>query len=180
MALQIEFGGFYQSHWDDILSHVADEDLFEMGEDEELPRKMVDWQKTFAKASEQIVKCFEQLLSNNQINVNLKFQELVSPREYNFETDIILVSNDNHSELIESVKLYIDEHNLIEDYEELRMNKTTSRSGYYAFYNAEDLTDKQNLELMIETIFNDDKSLQLMLEYFETEAFSMITYQDED
>lgn len=126
----IPFAGFYESIHSDQLDrelqqifeddhgNILDEELFNKANDN------LDWQKVFLAYTQDYVKSFADCFDLK----SLKFQELSSPREYNFTTDLIFCTIDSAE--VERLYFECNKDNL----NNLITKKFTSRSGFISFY----------------------------------------------
>lgn len=82
------FGGFYESVWDNEINDLVDYEV-ERLEIETIGDYFIDY-IDYAKG---IVKAIDQALSSSSLDlgIDMEFQSLYQPREYNFETDSINV-----------------------------------------------------------------------------------------
>lgn len=131
----IPFAGFYESIHSDQLEqalqqtfeddhgNILDEELFNKANDN------LDWQKVHLHYVQAYVKAFADCFDLK----SLKFQELSSPREYNFTTDRIFCTIDSaeverlYSEVVYGAGNTGKLNKLI-------ASKFTSRSGFISFY----------------------------------------------
>jgi hypothetical protein len=128
MEMLIPFAGFYESLHDAELDHAAEQmctnPSCDVNQDAlAFLNEKCQW-KTIHRA---YAKEYAEQLAH-KFDMNWVFKDLISPREYNFQTDRIVVE----IELIEALKLW---NNL--DHTELRRiagEKFTSRSGFSSFY----------------------------------------------
>jgi len=130
IRLNLDFGGFYESHHSDIIENC----MREYDETEE-------WSKEF-KLSE--VKYCKQWLNLFVANIegeygvllNYKFIGIDSPKEYNFKTDTIEVDFDR--DLLDSLvnTTFKNDHKKIEDYIK---EQTTSYDGFISYYSYSDV-----------------------------------------
>ncbi|MCH1473915.1 MAG: hypothetical protein L7V85_08370 [Bacteroidia bacterium] len=137
----IEFGGFYDSIHSyniddriDVEAHHTDEDL--------------DYQAT---KENYCVAYVEQL--NNELDLNLKFEELWSPRFYNFETDKI-----DASITLRDYKKLRKESLEDEDLKKYIEENSKSRDGFTSFYSG-----------WQEVIDNDEIFLGYIFQYYHSQ-----------
>ena len=76
------FSGFYNSIWDTFI----EDELEYLQEEEEL-----DYSIDYEGYSKDITKCIDFTLSGLDLDINIEFQKLVSPKFYNYSTDAIYV-----------------------------------------------------------------------------------------
>jgi len=132
-TLSLPFSGFYESIHDSLLDDayrdaISDEngDIIESLQDDlymvQDARPCKEYAKEYARAFVSYVAF------NCELELNIKFEKLQSPREYNFTTDEIICTIDKKSikKLYKAIKgkvwkKYVREH-------------CTSRSGFHSFY----------------------------------------------
>lgn len=127
----LNFGGFYDS----IHSDLIDTELENILETEDLEYDQIfdyiDFKAIYLEYSKRLVEGL-----NDNFDLNLKFEQLIRPKEYNFSTDIIIVD----ISFQDYNYLFLDT-----DQEELK-NKitkaTTNRDGYSAFYNYSEMLNE--------------------------------------
>lgn len=123
------FPGFYETWLDGLIDRELESEMQETGEtyDEVMDR----WSQRLAMEalSRGWVKAFSQ-----ESGIPMEFDELKSPREYNFTTDRIFVRVP--VDAIEKIAAEMDEKPL----REVLADKFTSRSGFISFYSP-DLED---------------------------------------
>lgn len=84
----INFGGFYNS-----IHEAQIESQFEACEDcIDVEAQDRDYTKTQINYSKEYLKKMEQFLFDNKIETKFNFVRIESPRQYNFETDKIVVN----------------------------------------------------------------------------------------
>lgn len=164
--IYIHFGGFYNSiHDAQIESQFeAYEDNIDTGANER------DYTPTQINYSKEYLKKMEQFLFNKGIETKFKFVRIESPRQYNFETDKIVVNLlKNHQKLIINFVNNKFQAELIE----LIRAQTTASSGYRPFYTFDDIY-KHNindflleacLEIICDQVNKDELPYEFDLEY---------------
>ena len=127
----LNFGGFYDS----VHSNLTDTELENILETEDLEYDQIcdyiDFKAIHLEYSKRLVSNF-----NDEFDLNLKFEELFQPKEYNFKTDEILVE----MSMQDYNYLFLDT-----DQDELKhkiTKATTNRDGYLAFYNYSEMLDE--------------------------------------
>lgn len=141
VQLEIDFGGFYGSlHEDKVDSevnhHIEDYDM--------------EWDElNYRGAYIQYSKDYVDFL-NYELETNMKFAELCSPREYNFSTDKIIVD----ASKMDCVKIL---HYTLEYYRddlvEALEDATTGHDGYIPFYKYSDMFKTENRDKLMEICF---------------------------
>jgi len=126
MEIFIDFGGFYESIHSNIIEEHIEMQL-EWGEDlQEDGFDSVNWRETFIDYSKEYVHRL-----NNELDLNLSFIDLNSPKYYNYNTDKIVVKV-NDEEVNTLFKLTKDNNFL--EWENPPFN-FTSCDGFNSFYN---------------------------------------------
>ena len=135
----VNFGGFYDSiHSDIIDTYVVDM---------EYNWEEVNYNDTYKIYSENYIKAL-----NNMLDTDLIFKALNSPKFYNYTTDKINVEI-SKKDILKLFKYIKDE-----DLKQAIFNRikfvSTSRDGYAAFYTYTDFFKKENLDILIECLFD--------------------------
>ena len=127
----LNFGGFYDS----VHSTLIDTEIENILEMEDLEYDQIydyiDFKAIHLEYSKRLVSDF-----NDNFDLNLKFEQLIQPKEYNFKTDEILV------------EMSMQDYNFLfldTDQDELNLKitkATTNRDGYSAFYNYSEMLDE--------------------------------------
>lgn len=135
----INFGGFYNS----IHSDIIDNNIELMEYDFE----NVNYKSTFEIYSKDYIKAL-----NNKLDTNISFKALVSPRFYNYSTDVINID----ISFLDILKLfkYVRDEELKKEVINIIKESSTSKDGYVAFYNYKDFFKKENLDILVECIFD--------------------------
>ena len=127
----LNFGGFYDS----IHSGLIDTGIENILETEDLEYDQIcdyiDFKAIHLEYAKRLVSDF-----NDNFDLNLKFEELFQPKEYNFTTDIIIVD----MAFQDYNYLFLDT-----DQDELKhkiTKATTNRDGYLAFYNYSEMLNE--------------------------------------
>tara|TARA_R110000824_G_scaffold357640_1_gene545215 strand:- start:754 stop:1251 length:498 start_codon:yes stop_codon:yes gene_type:complete len=142
----LEFGGFYESiHSDNVENQIES-----WGYDWE----KVDYRKTCIDYSKNLLDYL-----NFELDFNLEFIDLISPKEYNFTTDKIECSI-SEKEFKKLKKEYINNKTFIDWLD----NDSKSYDGFVSFYSGAKEVIKEN-EILLQYIFryinleNDDLDL---------------------
>lgn len=127
----LNFGGFYYS----IHSDLIDTEIENILETENLEYDQIcdyiDFKAIHLEYAKRLVLDF-----NNNFDLNLKFEQLIQPKEYNFRTDEILVE----ISMQDYNYLFLDTN---QDKLKHKITKaTTNRDGYSAFYNYSEMLDE--------------------------------------
>ena len=127
----LNFGGFYDS----VHKTLMDIEIENILETEDLEYDQIcdyiDFKAIHLEYSKRLVLDF-----NDEFDLNLKFEQLIQPKEYNFKTDEILV------------EMSMQDYNYLffhTDQDELKhkiTKATTNRDGYSAFYNYSEMLDE--------------------------------------
>ena len=127
----LNFGGFYDS----VHSNLIDTEIENILETEDLEYDQIcdyiDFKAIHLEYSKRLVLDF-----NDNFDLNLKFEQLIQPKEYNFTTYIIIVD----MTFQDYNYLFLDT-----DQDELKhkiTKATTNRDGYSAFYNYSEMLDE--------------------------------------
>lgn len=135
----INFGGFYNSIHSDMIDTYV--------EDYEYNWEDVNYKDTFKSYAKDYIKVL-----NNKLDTNISFKALNSPKFYNFSTDSINV--DISKKDILKLFQYVRNEELEEEVFNIIKKSSTSRDGYVAFYNYKDFFKKDNLDILIECLFD--------------------------
>tara|TARA_R110002126_G_scaffold9740_2_gene43450 strand:+ start:608 stop:1105 length:498 start_codon:yes stop_codon:yes gene_type:complete len=130
----IEFGGFYHSLHSDKIDN--DIEMFEYDWEQ------VDYKKTHINYSKEYLFCL-----NNELDMNLKFVELVSPKEYNFTTDRI-IAEIKYFDFKTLKKEYLLNNKFINWLNEI----SKSYDGFHSFYSGIEEVSKEN-DILLQYIF---------------------------
>ncbi len=139
LEINLPFSGFYNSYHDAVFDDMLERDLAYYGDelgasDEELEKlSELYWDADFNKVhssylSEYLPAFTSELSDLTGVTVELTFDKLVSPKEYNFTTDTLaaFISKDSVKALYEAV----DKDNLASWVKE----RHSSRDGFISFY----------------------------------------------
>jgi len=154
----IPFDGFYESWIDDMI------------ESEIVHEHIEDYRINFEAVARAYVELYEATLEDDleyhdkeHLMVGFEFKELISPREYNFETDRILCTV---SERYRLRRIY---HELVGDSEKLNQDiqdKFRSRDGFASFY--DDFADGWRDKPLAQW---DANELSVLLPYYSVDQF---------
>jgi len=158
---RLDFGGFYESIHasliDDAIALRLDaQSRYELSEEQE---NLIDQKALEREYCELYLENFQQYLKENHaLEITLNFEELFSPKEYNFSTDAIdyKLSQQDAEKCFEFFKSFFAEN---EDFQKYCQNLTTSRSGFWAFYELEDVQENKDV-----------KAVEFILNYLAIEA----------
>jgi hypothetical protein len=139
MEVRIPFAGFYESDYSEAIDAAVEREADRFKEEHsdisveellELINRHCDFNSVFRKVAEDYVNEFEKYLTSDAVGVSimLKFNDLVSPREYNFQTDALYASVS--IEDVRAVRKYVGEKALAKQAKKM----FTSRSGFVSFY----------------------------------------------
>jgi hypothetical protein len=134
VEVALPFCGFYESALSysidgefDMIFDGAGFDRDWMGEIEE----EIDFNKLHQLLAVEYVKAFENWLAGEHgLQINLHFEEMTSPREYNFSTDRIFVK----CSLADIRKVF---DRVADEMPEMVRKRFTSRDGFISFYDSE-------------------------------------------
>lgn len=141
VQLEIDFGGFYGSEHDDRVDSEANHHIEDYG---------IEWDElNYRGAYIQYSKDYVDFL-NYELETDMKFIELWSPREYNFSTDKIIVDaskKDCINILHYTLEYYRD------DLIEAIQDATTGHDGYIPFYTYSDMFKSENRDRLMAICF---------------------------
>jgi len=128
MEVVFNFGGFYNSFYDQEIDSVV------YDEDSTIDVDAIDFKALHIEVSKRIVEQFNQYIDNEfDVKSEFKFNDLESPKYYNFSTDTIILDISD----LDRIKLDL----LVASNEDVQSilkgivkDVTTSKSGYVAFY----------------------------------------------
>lgn len=137
----LPFSGFYNSLWSDELDYCEKQQIEHMREDDEYPTleddeisdglmRHMNYSKAQLAVCVAYVSAFEDLINEElEIDINLTFNEMTSPKEYNFTTDRIFagITRDDLAKVYRKVGR--------KAVAEVAREMFTSRSGFISFYN---------------------------------------------
>jgi hypothetical protein len=96
LIINIPFAGFYETRWNDGLDGVeaytveALEEEHKTGNIADLIWQCANYYKSYQHVAEKFVDYFNDYIKEEyELDLDLKFESMTSPREYNFETDRI-------------------------------------------------------------------------------------------
>ena len=136
----INFGGFYYSIHRDIL----DSEIEGLGYDDD---EVINFEATHKAYCKNYIKVL-----NNILDTNIIFKSLNSPKYYNYTTDIINVEI-SKKDILKLFK-YVKDEDLKQEVFNIIKDSSTSKDGYIAFYNYKDFFKKENLDILIECLFD--------------------------
>ena len=159
MKTKINFGGFYETFHDDIVERAVadyfgyvDHDTGEIDYDRLWDVDRVTW----IDARRQYCSDYLDTLSY-ELGIDLEYHAIVTPRFYNFSTDVI-VANINRRDILALFE-YIRKNRLKPNLMEHIKSITTSSDGYHAFYRYDEIGQTANrpilIELMLDVIIAD-------------------------
>ena len=135
----VNFGGFYDS----IHSYIIDDYI----EVYEYNFENVDYKATYQTYAEDYIKVL-----NQKLDTNIVFKGLISPKFYNYSTDNINVEI-SKKDIIKLFQ-YIRDEELKQEVFNIIKESSTSRDGYVVFYNYNDYFKKENLDILVECLFD--------------------------
>ncbi len=129
-SVVIPFEGFYSSH----ISALIDDEETQILEDLKLDYDKVNFKIDFVKLSKHIVEAYKEYLCDElDLDIEMSFDILFQPREYNFMTDeiTVLMPIESHK------KLYDHLMSLDKKITQERVNnKYKSRDGFISFWSS--------------------------------------------
>jgi len=144
----IDFGGFYETWHSEICERAIAYELGlidDCGEIDDSQDKLFDfnqWGEIHAQYAEQWLDMF-----NNELDTNIKYLGLISPRFYNYQTDVI--GADISSADCLKVMRFIRENDLKSELIRLIQNTVTHSSGYIPFYTWRDIFYRENRDILM-------------------------------
>lgn len=146
----LEFGGFYHSWHSERIDN--DIEMYDYDWEE------IDYKKTHNNYCKGLLESV-----NNELDMNLEFVELDSPREYNFTTDKIITSI-SFREFTDLKQKYTNDSEFVEWINE----ESKSRDGFHSFYSGLDAIIKEDailLQYMFKYINIENSTVDLEFEY---------------
>ena len=143
MEVRIPFPGFYNTNYDGDINHALDSeaeyimsgeaevisDEIELSDIGEILFKYSNFSVMYQQIAVAYTSAFADFISEKvDFPVEVKFKEMTSPKEYNFETDSIFA--DISVEDLQKIREFVGEEALKEKAREM----FTSRSGFISFY----------------------------------------------
>lgn len=131
--IQIPFEGFYESEADSIINNAIENELEENNKNSE-DIEFNHYKMISKKFAEEYTDAFEEILNKEfDLDVSIKFKEMTSPREYNFETDKIFVEiSQDDIEIV--YKKIMEDSDLFEKMDITVKELYQSRSGFSSYY----------------------------------------------
>lgn len=132
IKIELPFSGFYESIYDSHIDNTIEYYLYAL-EGEQLEKAqdafyMMNYDAIRKAICEHYIKAYEQVFYDNfNIDLNLTFNSLYSPKFYNFETDRLFVNID--PEIFEQVIQLLDDAAIQKTLSE----KYKTQSGYIVF-----------------------------------------------
>lgn len=161
VGIQIPFSGFYNSIHDSAIDDAMESCFnydYATGTDKEIPPEVsdamwsadVDWSAIRNEYCQNYTKAFGQ-----RFGLTLTFDEMTSPREYNFSTDRIFCLVPRKQ--IDKIRKAVEAH---EDYPKTIDYRFTSRSGFWSNYS----NDYKNEEWTRETL--DECQYEVIIQFW--------------
>lgn len=134
-SIQIPFDGLYESHAENVLDSVIEGDAEYLRDEkgyEMTDRDYSNIKYDFDRFARLYVDLYTDWLKNEfDISIDIEFDELISPREYNFGTDRIYCKVSNSDLRTLYTRFMADEDGTAQE----RINERfKSRSGFASFY----------------------------------------------
>lgn len=147
IQFKINFGGFYWSHYSEAMDHTIER---EINEGYMVDDSKVNYQKIHEAMAEDIHDKTENYINDliHYFSINLKYVELVSPKYYNYSTDVII------SEISEEdYKTIFEYYNGSVDFVEYVNEHSKSYDGFISHYVGIDEVRKEP-SIFMEYLFN--------------------------
>lgn len=146
MDIFIDFGGFYNTWHDDICERAVAWQIGAIDEQGEIDGdKLFNFDQWGEIHSQYAEKWLDML--NSELGLNIKYCGLVSPRFYNYSTDVI-AANITRGDCLSIVR-YIRENDLKADFTRALKDRGTSRDGYAAWYTPSEFYLSENRDHFI-------------------------------
>lgn len=157
VGIELPFMGFYESIHDENIDRAIESGFnydYEKDEDKEISQEVYDaigdadinWDAIRREYAKNYVEEF-----GNEFDLNLRFDDMTSPREYNFGTDRVFAWIPLWQ--INKIRKEVEEH---EEYPEYIKERFTDRSGFWSNYSSnykdEDWTREKLDECQYRTI----------------------------
>jgi len=137
----LNFGGFYYSLHSNLIDSMVE--MYEQTDNENENIEFDHYNELYIEYSKNYVDFLNEL-----IGCNLKFTELISPQYYNYSTDKIECKYTKKD--FNAIKKYIKLNNLQNEVEKHIKNITTSKSGFIAFYDYNEVFLPENESILIQ------------------------------
>jgi hypothetical protein len=153
MEVVFNFGGFYNSIYDDAINDVVYEDDVE----NTIEVDAVDFKTLHIEVAKHITEQFIEYIDDEfGVEVKFEFDSLDSPRFYNYSTDTINL-NISDADRVKLDKLVIENEDVEDILKGIVDDTTTSKPGYIPFYNYEDVMakiDEDNTEVYYQSLLD--------------------------
>lgn len=135
IKIELPFSGFYESIHDSRLDDEIEQHFnynHSTGEDREITEEEaeaisfadIDWHAIRSEYAHEYVNCFA-----HEFNLDIEYEELISPREYNFSTDRIFATIAPAD--MQRIRKEVESD---KDWKEVVKQRFTSYDGFYSFY----------------------------------------------
>jgi hypothetical protein len=175
--IQVEFGGFYYSIHEQFIDSMIDSYYQDdLGDTLDYYLLDINYQDIFSEYSKFYLQFLnESLRENAGIDCNFTFQQVDSPREYNFKTDVILakISDANYQRLLKYFRTNSEFIGYLRE-------AVKSRDGYISFYDFNDAyNDVDEILLVYAFRFYCDKYNDEFIYYYDRNyGYEMIYSMD--
>ena len=130
ISARIPFAGFYYSIWDSEIDHWVEQQAEHTGESVEDLSDRMDYGTVRLEISKAYTEAFAEWLGETlEKPVTLEYEQMSSPRYYNFETDRIFAKGVIFADILDEL-LSKDVDTLMKTFR----GAFTSRSGFISFY----------------------------------------------
>ena len=179
MDLALNFGGFYQGIHEGIIDTIVSRELEYVMEDdnyvdEDRFYSSLDYPKIYLEYVKYYVReFFISVLRDYGIKLTTKSKNIsiISPKEYNFYTDVIILSDVSKTTVKNLTRLF---NQVVQDDDEFKKfirYKTTGRDGYIPYYSWSDVVNMVDvgvsLEFLLQYLASDFNDYLDMNEFIE-------------
>jgi len=142
ITFALQFGGFYHSHHSMVVEDRV-ETYYSDGEYPEYEDDNINWQATHENYAKEWLDMFEEHLKEMDIEIDLTYKSLWSPKFYNFQTDEIMTEIPEHQ-----FKMLLEKYTKDKEFVEWLNEASKSRDGFASFYSGlEEVSEEPNIFL---------------------------------
>lgn len=165
----LNFGGFYYSHHSELIEEMINTYY---SDEDDIPD--LDYRAIHADYSRYLVEFI-----NEEIEINLRYTGLISPKYYNYTTDKIAVNVTKKD--IKAIKKYISSEYSEDDIKAYIIDVTTEKSGYIPYYTYDEIMadDYLLIQCYFDLYFADNDFLNSWLQYYDmNKVYEMLYKKD--